>query len=66
MKLKLTLIISLSVLLLAGCTNSKSKSSGDLQWRGPNRDGIFNEKNLLDEWPAEGPELLWQYDSLGR
>lgn len=35
------------------------------QWRGPNRDGIYpNEKNLLKEWPEEGPELLWVHDSL--
>jgi outer membrane protein assembly factor BamB len=35
------------------------------QWRGPNRDGISNETGLLQEWPAEGPKLLWQKDDLG-
>jgi len=34
-------------------------------WRGPNRDGIFPEKNLLTEWPAGGPKLLWSYQDLG-
>lgn len=35
------------------------------QWRGPERDGIYpNEKNLLKEWPEEGPKLLWVHDSL--
>ena len=34
-------------------------------WRGPARDGIFPEKNLLASWPAGGPELLWKYEDLG-
>lgn len=35
------------------------------QWRGPNRDGIYPESNLLKEWPADGPKLLWSYEGLG-
>jgi len=35
------------------------------QWRGPSRDGISKETGLLQEWPAEGPTLLWQKDGLG-
>src|SRR3954463_16717157 len=35
------------------------------QWRGPNRDGISQEKGLLQEWPKEGPKLLWQIKDLG-
>lgn len=34
-------------------------------WRGPNRDGTYPDKNLLTQWPAEGPKLIWKYDSLG-
>jgi outer membrane protein assembly factor BamB len=29
------------------------------QWRGPNRDGLYPEKNLLASWPETGPALLW-------
>lgn len=36
-----------------------------VQWRGKNRDGIYNETGLLKSWPAEGPKLLWHYDELG-
>lgn len=36
----------------------------ETQWRGFNRDGIYQEENLLQEWPEEGPELLWYNDSL--
>ena len=35
------------------------------QWRGPNRDGISLDRNLLKEWPAEGPKVLWQVDTVG-
>jgi outer membrane protein assembly factor BamB len=35
------------------------------QWRGPNRNGKYPGTDLLERWPAEGPELLWKYDKLG-
>jgi outer membrane protein assembly factor BamB len=35
------------------------------QWRGPNRDGIYPETNLLKVWPAEGPKMLWSFEGLG-
>ena len=35
------------------------------QWRGPHRDGISQETGLLDEWPADGPTLVWQIDDVG-
>jgi hypothetical protein len=39
--------------------------SGNSQWRGENRDGIYNETGLLKEWPADGPQLLWHFEGLG-
>jgi outer membrane protein assembly factor BamB len=30
------------------------------QWRGPDRDGISREKNLMLDWPANGLRLLWK------
>lgn len=36
----------------------------DSQWRGPERDGIYPDKGLLKEWPADGPKLLWSVDGL--
>jgi outer membrane protein assembly factor BamB len=35
------------------------------QWRGPNRDGLSQEKGLLKEWPKEGPKLLWKISDAG-
>ena len=35
------------------------------QWRGPNRDGIYPDKDLLNVWPEAGPKLLWLTEVLG-
>ncbi|MCG6189389.1 PQQ-binding-like beta-propeller repeat protein [Maribellus maritimus] len=35
------------------------------QWRGPARDGKYNEKGLLTKWPQDGPRLLWSAENLG-
>ena len=35
------------------------------QWRGPQRNGLSQEKGLLGEWPKEGPKLLWQVKEIG-
>ena len=34
-------------------------------WRGPARDGYYSERNLLNEWPADGPAINWVYEGLG-
>jgi outer membrane protein assembly factor BamB len=64
--MKNALIIS-SILLFGvtlGCQVEKIEESA--QWRGANRDGIFHETELLDQWPEEGPELLWVFEGLGK
>jgi outer membrane protein assembly factor BamB len=35
------------------------------QWRGPQRTAISQETNLLQSWPKEGPNLLWQLTDIG-
>ncbi|MGA2256776.1 MAG: PQQ-binding-like beta-propeller repeat protein [Thermoguttaceae bacterium] len=35
------------------------------QWRGPNHDGKSPDTGLLQEWPKQGPKLLWQADGIG-
>jgi outer membrane protein assembly factor BamB len=30
------------------------------QWRGPHRDGVSTETDLLTEWPSGGPPVLWE------
>lgn len=40
-------------------------AAGWPQWRGVKRDGISAEKNLLKEWPEDGPRLLWRAKKIG-
>ncbi len=35
------------------------------QFRGANHSGIFDGKNLLKKWPADGPVLIWAFETLG-
>ena len=35
------------------------------QWQGPDRTRISKETGLLNEWPTEGPRLIWTANSLG-
>jgi outer membrane protein assembly factor BamB len=30
------------------------------QWLGPQRDGVWREKGILDKFPKEGPKILWR------
>lgn len=36
------------------------------QFRGPHRNGIFEDKGLMKSWPAGGPEEIWSVDGIGR
>jgi outer membrane protein assembly factor BamB len=36
------------------------------QWRGPNRDGISADKNLLGKWPEDGPPIAWKGTGVGK
>lgn len=60
--MKNIILIALAFALFTQCTKKTEIS----QWRGPNRDGIYPETNLLKEWPENGPELIWKYDELGQ
>jgi len=35
-------------------------------FRGPDRNGIYNEKGLLKTWPPSGPVLLWEVTGIGK
>ena len=36
------------------------------QWRGPQRDGHSDEKNLLENWETAKPKLVWTKDGFGK
>ena len=50
------------ILLMISCTGSKKEFS---QWRGPDRDGKYPDTGLLQQWPEDGPQMLWSYEGLG-
>lgn len=56
---------ALFFLCLSITANAQKSTSNWPQWRGPQRDGVSQEKGLLKEWPREGPKLLWQLNDIG-
>jgi len=54
-------LLYISIISFSSCTPKGEVSD----WRGPNRDGIYQESNLLKSWPENGPELLWSFEGLG-
>ncbi len=54
----------LSVALL-GLAPAGLEATDFPQWRGPLRDGHSPETGLLQEWPKDGPRLLWQVKNVG-
>lgn len=59
--MRLFVVTIVTLAFFAQC-NSKHEMS---QWRGPERNGIYPESNLLTQWPEGGPKLLWRFDKLG-
>jgi outer membrane protein assembly factor BamB len=57
---RISFLIFAAVLLLS-CTDNEIA-----QWRGPARDGIYPAKNLLKEWPEDGPALKLKIENLGK
>ena len=61
--MKKLLTITATILLLSQFSQTIAQQV--YQWRGPNRDGIYNETGLLSQWPETGPQLLWSFSDLG-
>jgi len=59
--MKRLILLSIVIFYLHLYVNAQNIS----QWRGTDRNGIYNEDGLLDNWPEEGPELLWFSDTIG-
>ncbi|MDQ3621841.1 MAG: PQQ-binding-like beta-propeller repeat protein [Verrucomicrobiota bacterium] len=74
-------LLSISVLLALtalsfGATNGLAAAPGAQiiaspepdwpQFRGPRRDGVSDERGLLQTWPEGGPKVLWSTGKLGR
>jgi outer membrane protein assembly factor BamB len=55
------LLVLFLLAILFGCESNPKIT----EWRGTGRSGIFDETNLLKEWPAEGPSAIWEVESAG-
>ena len=40
-------------------------SQDAVEWRGPNRSGIYPDLNLLKSWPEAGPQLMLEINDIG-
>lgn len=60
MKIK-GIIISVIYLLSMSMTFAQQSTT----WRGPNQSGIYPDRNLLESWPDQGPEIDWVFEELG-
>jgi outer membrane protein assembly factor BamB len=60
---RLSLLAFIAFTIATGCSE---KGKTVAQWRGVNRDGIYQESNLLKTWPADGPKLLWESNIIGK
>jgi outer membrane protein assembly factor BamB len=66
-------IFALAILLLGGPEGALGPQSGKAasienewpQYRGPKRDGLSPDKELLKQWPAGGPPLAWKATGIG-
>lgn len=56
-----TYILPFVLVLLCGFQSEKERSD----WQGPNRDCIYPAKNLLKQWPENGPKMAWSFEGLG-
>src|SRR5574341_23565 len=59
------LCLCFSTVFVTRSADMAASTSGWPQWRGPQRDGISPERGLLQQWPKEGPKLLWQVNDIG-
>lgn len=50
----------------ATATLVPSSEAGWPQFRGPRRDGVSDERGLLQSWPEAGPKLLWTASGAGK
>ena len=59
--MKFIIYIGLSILTLA-CV---PKNHTIIEWRGPERTGVYAESNLLESWDESAPQLIWENESIG-
>lgn len=62
---KTSAVVASLTLLTVAALGGLTQAANWAQWRGPERNGVSTEKGLLQQWPAEGPTLVWSSADLG-
>ena len=47
-------------LIACGFAATAARADDWPQWLGPQRDGVWREKGIVDKFPAGGPKILWR------
>ena len=55
-------VFAILVIIIGSCASRKKNI---YEWRGKDRSGIYQETDLLKEWPADGPEEIWAVEEIG-
>jgi outer membrane protein assembly factor BamB len=58
-------ILKITLLLIFVSISVSISAQTITQFRGPQRNGIYPETNLLKTWPADGPAMLWKVEGIG-
>jgi outer membrane protein assembly factor BamB len=58
---------ALTVAAAVMCSVAAMNAAADWpQWKGPDRTGLSKETGLLQQWPANGPAVVWSARGLGQ
>lgn len=58
-------VLKIIIILVVIATSYTVVNGQLIEWRGPDRSGIYNESGLLKKWPDGGPKLLWEVTGMG-
>ena len=61
-----TSLAALSALTLSLSFARAARADDWPQWQGPDRNAVSKETGLLQEWPKEGPPLVWKATGIGK
>lgn len=65
-KRKLRILWSIIFLIIFGCSLKSMFASDWPSWRGPNQNGVSDEKGLVANWSLDGKNLIWRANFIGR
>ena len=60
--MKRQLLISLAIIAAGVCASAQSPNG----WRGPENNGSYPDKGLLNKWPDGGPQMIFETTDAGK